>query len=360
MQLRFKLVPYIYSSTWETYQSGIGLLRPMYYEWSEFEEAYSFKNEYMFGPDIMVHPITAAGDSNGIATKQVWIPPGSWIEFYSGQLFTGPQIITRQFLLDEIPVYMRSGAIVPMRILDKTNVLGRAQETPDQLQFLVYVSGMTPGSTSKFTLYDDDGHTTLYETGSYYTTMLKLDVTSYTTFSFTINPPSGNGFAEMPTSRSYVISFLTVLPPSQVVVGTTIIPEDTTQPNAADKWSYDAAKRSLVVTLGTKRAINKVVKVDVTLTGATNLEYLTTDYSHKLHAAQLSKQKLDSMWGTYYPDDYPSLLRVAATGLNTTTTTAQAVLSQFNTLYENALNEVNLLSASDTKTYCLNILTMNM
>lgn len=353
MQLRSMLLPYIYSSAWKAYSTSVAIEHPVYYEWPEYAEAYTFQNEYLFGDNFIVNPITSAGDANQIATDEFWIPPGNWVEWYTGKLFVGPQTIIRQFLLSEVPVYARSGSIIPMKVLDKSDVIGRAPDTASQLRFLVFVAGTSPGEQTSFTLYDDDGLTSGYESGSYYTTLLNFQLSSWTTFSFTINPASGQGFSEMPTTRTYEITFMSILPASQVTVNGVAIPEGGTSTN---QWNYDGTIRAVVVTLDSGISIKQTTVITVTLSGPTNQAFLLNDYQRKVHIAQMAKQSLDSMWGTYYPDDYPSLLQVAGTGNNIDSSNAASLLSAIEELYSDAIVEVNALSASDARSYCLDLL----
>src|SRR5262249_52765567 len=113
--LRYALIPYIYTASRQAYDTGISLLRPMYYAYSETREAYDFKDQYMFGDDILVSPVTKpAADATQLAERTLWIPPGSWINLSTGERVQGPAVITRNFAYDELPVYLRGGAIIPM------------------------------------------------------------------------------------------------------------------------------------------------------------------------------------------------------------------------------------------------------
>eukprot|EP01106_Pelomyxa_sp_JSP_P014532 TRINITY_DN4679_c0_g1_i1.p1 TRINITY_DN4679_c0_g1~~TRINITY_DN4679_c0_g1_i1.p1 ORF type:complete len:213 (+),score=40.48 TRINITY_DN4679_c0_g1_i1:628-1266(+) len=192
-QLRYSLIPYIATAAWDFHNEGLALVRPLYYEWPESSEAYTMKNEYMFGNDMLVNPITAPSDSNNISTQVMWFPPGWWVEFYSGEFFQGPATVTRQFMLDEIPVYVRAGAVLPMRVFNGQDLIGKAQETPTQLKLVGYVSGMEPGDSYTSKYYDDDGITTAYEQGYYCLTRVSLAMSSWTSVTLTINAYEGLG-----------------------------------------------------------------------------------------------------------------------------------------------------------------------
>ena len=91
-------------------------LRPLYYDWPEDDAAYTSKDEYLFGDQMLVAPVTAPADKvTGLATEKVWLPKGEWIEWPTGKHFTGPIAVDRSFSIDQTPVYLRAGAIVPMQ-----------------------------------------------------------------------------------------------------------------------------------------------------------------------------------------------------------------------------------------------------
>ena len=109
---RYALAPYIYTMARKAYDEGISLCRPMYYEWPEASEAYAFRNQYLFGDDILVAPVTAPG-KEGYATVQVWLPEGKWYEWQTGTMLDGGRTVERTFALDEYPVYVRRAPSCP-------------------------------------------------------------------------------------------------------------------------------------------------------------------------------------------------------------------------------------------------------
>ncbi|MGA3009225.1 MAG: TIM-barrel domain-containing protein [Terracidiphilus sp.] len=115
-QLRYALEPYLYTEARRTYDTGVAFFRPLYYDWPEEAAAYDSKGEYLFGDNMLVAPITAPADKvSGLATEKVWLPAGNWIEWPTGKHFTGPAAIERNFSIEQTPVYLRAGAIVPMQ-----------------------------------------------------------------------------------------------------------------------------------------------------------------------------------------------------------------------------------------------------
>jgi len=97
------------------------MLRPMYYDYPKEKIAYDLKNQYMFGNDMIIAPVThplgqdAKGRDNLYTAQKVWLPEGKWIEWSSGSILTGGKIIKRPFCIEEIPVFVKAGAIIPMQ-----------------------------------------------------------------------------------------------------------------------------------------------------------------------------------------------------------------------------------------------------
>ncbi len=162
IKTRYELVPYIYTMARRTYDDALPLCRPMYYDYPEAEEAYTEKNEYMFGDNMLVNPVTEPM-KDGRAEKRVWLPSGNdWYEVSSGTLLRGGQTVSRGFHIDEMPVYVKAGAIIPLYADTLKNLNGRN----NAVTFAVFPSR---GGESKATLYEDEGNDKDYA-GHYATT----------------------------------------------------------------------------------------------------------------------------------------------------------------------------------------------
>jgi alpha-glucosidase len=115
-QLRYALQPYLYTEARRTYDTGVAFFRPLYYDWPEQAEAYSSKGEYVFGDQMLAAPVVTPEDKvSALAAESVWLPSGEWIEWPTGKHLTGPASVERSFSIDQTPVYLRAGAIVPMQ-----------------------------------------------------------------------------------------------------------------------------------------------------------------------------------------------------------------------------------------------------
>jgi alpha-glucosidase len=168
MRLRYAWIPYIYTEARRTYDTGVAFLRPLYYDWPEQTDAYKASNEYSFGERVIVAPVVHAVDTgSNLATENIWLPPGEWIEQATGEHLHGDARSDRRFFLEQIPVYMRPGTIVPM--LPPT----LHTHTGDLDPLIVRVAPMDDGQQSSYRLYEDSGATRAYMNGECSWTTLK-------------------------------------------------------------------------------------------------------------------------------------------------------------------------------------------
>lgn len=204
---RYEMAPYIYTMARKAYDEGLSLCRPMYYDYPEKQEAYDFRNEYMFGDNILVAPITAPA-KDGYAAIKVWLPEGEWYELHTGALLTGNQIIERYFSIDEYPIYVKAGSILPMYSEEVMN-LNRNDET---LVLTVFPGG---NGNSSFTFYEDNGNDKKYATEYALTKLNSLYNDSVQ--EIIIGKREGE-YAEMPANRNFKLKIISVLPPVDITM----------------------------------------------------------------------------------------------------------------------------------------------
>ncbi len=191
MQLRHALIPYIYSMAWRAHRTGMSLVTPMYYGNMDSAPAFKARNQYFFGSELLAAPIiTPARPENGLAEKRVWFPPGTWTHFFNGEQISGGVWHTIQAALEDIPVYAKAGAIVPLA----PKVGWGGVENPTELDLYVF-----PGADNTFELYEDDGETTDYQGGKYAITRFSLS-----NGRFTIHAAQGD-LSLVPAKRTYRI-----------------------------------------------------------------------------------------------------------------------------------------------------------
>ncbi len=127
LRLRHKLIPYLYSANYRTHSEGIPICMPMYYRYDR-EEAYNCKNQYIFGSQLLVCPVTTPADKRlNLAKTRVWLPEGRWTDFFTGRIYRGGQWVDMHRDLDSLPVLAGEGAIVPMYRNDRSNDLSLTQ-----------------------------------------------------------------------------------------------------------------------------------------------------------------------------------------------------------------------------------------
>lgn len=154
IRLRYRLMPYIYGEMRRAALTGVPLMRAMVYEFPRDPETRTMADQFMFGPSILVAPVTQAGKKERI----VYLPEGIWYDFHSGERISGGRSFIAKAPLDVIPLYVRAGAIIPMvecaphtGALDMKTVTVRAYA----------------GAEGSFEFYEDDGCTNAYERGEY-------------------------------------------------------------------------------------------------------------------------------------------------------------------------------------------------
>lgn len=149
LRLRYELVPYIYNANREACETGVSLIRPLYYGWPEVAAAYEAEQQYMFGNDLLVSPvISPAAEKTGLATKRTWLPEGSWWDTAWGHLVPGDRWIEHHYTLGETPVFARAGALLP-RLADARRLNPGSYP---ELRFRCL-----PGGCGSCLLYEDDG-----------------------------------------------------------------------------------------------------------------------------------------------------------------------------------------------------------
>ena len=227
IRLRYTLAPYIYNAARENYDSGIGICRPLYYEYPETDEAYTSKEEYLFGNDILATAITQPVDSlSGLAERKIWFPQGRWYDMATGAMYEGGTVRRLHYTLAENPWYVRAGAILPMNPEQISNL----QQACDTL-----VLTFVPGGDGELRHYEDDGTSQRYTT-EYATTLITKRQTG-NVIRAEIAARQGS-YAGAPQSRSYELRFPATFPPRRITINGEEIPY--ARFPKAGEWTYDA------------------------------------------------------------------------------------------------------------------------
>lgn len=237
-ELRYHLLPYIYTAARESYDTGLPLCRPLYYEWPEFDEAYAHDAGYLFGDAMLVAPVARPADpATGEAPVDVWLPPGRWRNGYTGRVYEGPTHARLTVPLDEIPVFVRDGYGLPA--MPKTL---RADEKPIE-RLIVHVFPQPKDKTSTTTVYEDDYISAAYLNGAF----SRQTITSKgddDDLDVTIFGAKGN-YDGMPTRRAYEIHVENAWPPEEVKVDDDEVPFE--RDPAKPGWHYEPDSLTIVI-----------------------------------------------------------------------------------------------------------------
>lgn len=243
IELRYAMVPYIYTQARIAYDTGISICRPLYYDWPDVNEAYKHGEEYMFGEDILAAPIVTRSDANGNSIKHIWLPEGKWYEVTSGEVLEGGRTHTRTFTQSDIPHYYREGAIIPH--FPKVSHL---KTRPDTL-----ILRFAPGTQGELNYYEDENDNDNYENGAYTFTRVTQEVTG-NEGTYTIYPTEGQ-FEGMPKERAYEIVLLAVNRPETVTVNG--LPYSESDYAEASTWIYNADTRTVRIQIPTTSCSEK-------------------------------------------------------------------------------------------------------
>lgn len=199
MKLRHKLIPYIYSMNRRTASEGKCLIEPMYYENPKDPRAYNCPNEYYFGSELIVCPITKpCNKKTGFAETKVYLPKGRYTDIFTKRIYRGNTEFSAFRDQSSIPVFAKEGAIVPMYEDSDTN----RTSNPENLEILI-----SRGNNS-FVLYEDDGESLEYKNGVYCETEFTIKK-DFKDVLFRINKPEGN-IDVIPAERNYILDFIDI------------------------------------------------------------------------------------------------------------------------------------------------------
>lgn len=197
LRLRHRLLPYLYTMNYRNFKGNKPLVSPMYYFHPKENQAYEVPNQYYFGENLIIAPITKERNPKlNVAKVKVWLPEGLYIDFFTGLIYSGGRQLMAYRNLSSIPVFAKAGAIVPM-----TDCIQAADVSSNPGELRIRVFGGADGS---FTLYEDDNTTCDYEKDVCVKTPMRLDWEGEQVFC--IGRPEGD-LSLLPDKRRYTIEF---------------------------------------------------------------------------------------------------------------------------------------------------------
>ncbi len=207
LRQRHAIIPYLYSMNYRTHKHALALCEPMYYPYPEKAEAYEVPNQFFFGSELMVAPITKKRNPNtNLAEVEVWLPQGRWTDIYTGAIYEGDKKVKMYRGLESIPVFAKEGAIIPLSSDDKNN----DWSNPKDMTIRIY------RGTNTFELYEDDGESNEFKNGNYAITKFRVRE-AVRDLSFEIKPAEGN-CATLPARRNYTLVFEDVVSAESISV----------------------------------------------------------------------------------------------------------------------------------------------
>ncbi|PYV96436.1 MAG: hypothetical protein DMG89_17655 [Acidobacteria bacterium] len=154
--LRYRLLPYIYSLAWMTTGQFYTPMRALVMDFRTDPRAAAVGDEFMFGPAILVNPVTEPG----VSTRRVYLPQAKWYDFWTGTSIEGPRTMEAAAPMDRLPLYVRAGSILPMG----PQIEWSTQKPADPIELRIY-----RGADGDYTLYEDENDNYNYEKGAHAT-----------------------------------------------------------------------------------------------------------------------------------------------------------------------------------------------
>lgn len=245
--LRYAMIPYIYTAARQTYETGVSICRPMYYDYPMEDAAFEFKDQYMFGDALLVAPVTTpVGEDNLLATKKTWLPEGTWIEWFTGKRLTGPAVVDRKFAIDEIPVYVKAGSILPMQ----PKMRNTREKPVDPLILMIF-----PGAAGSTRIYEDQGNSLGYQKDECAWTAVKTSFPEAGTLKVEISPPKGK-YPGMLSERGYEVRLPGWWPPTSVTCNGRAVQHR--KDDGSMGWSYDGDELMTIIRLPKFPLVQKV------------------------------------------------------------------------------------------------------
>jgi hypothetical protein len=248
LRLRESLIPYTYTLAAQANQTGLPMARPLYLDYPEQPAAYTNPTEYLYGPDMLVAPVTTPG---AVADTTVWFPPGRWVDYFTGATFTGPSTATLSEPLNRMPVFVRTGGIIP----EQSSSARASSGSPTSLTVKVYA-----GSSGSFSLYDDAGTGLGYTKGQDTETPITTSTDSSGDQQVTIGAARGH-YPGQASSVAYRVEMVDLSRPSKVTLdGSTLAerPSGGTRPG----WSYQASTDTVTIVTGPSPTAHALTMVE--------------------------------------------------------------------------------------------------
>jgi len=213
VQLRYRLLPYLYAAFLQAAETGAPVQRPLVFDFQYDPVVRSLDDQFLLGSDLLVAPVLAQGTTS----RQVYLPAGTWHDWHTGEVHEGPRWVVAPTPMERIPLYARGGAVVPMW---PTAPASTADHVPEVVELHLFVPG-SDGTWTSF-LQEDDGLTTAAARGARVRTTFTL--TRAGGLVSLRAEPVGDGYPEFARERFEVV--LHGAAPSRVLLDGRPVPGD--------------------------------------------------------------------------------------------------------------------------------------
>jgi alpha-glucosidase (family GH31 glycosyl hydrolase) len=203
LELRSRLLPYSYTLAWQAHRLGLPTMRPLVLNYPDDPAVWDLGTQYLWGDDILVAPVTRKGATHWT----VYLPAGTWYDYWTQDAYQGAGGVTIAAPLDRLPLFVRSGAIIPQGPVMQYD----GEQLLDEVTLLIY-----PDGVSSFVLYEDDGISSAYRGGDYAETRFICTVDS-AGVTFRINPVQGMP-SLIPGNRRYTLKLRATHAPRKVTI----------------------------------------------------------------------------------------------------------------------------------------------
>ena len=262
LQLRYRLIPYMYTYARLAHDTGVSLVRGTFLEYPEQEGSYTYRRQFMFGRELLAAPVSEPGYGKPVL-KDIYLPAGEkWVDFFTGKIYDGGQTIAYECPLERMPLFARAGSIVPMA----PDMEYSGQRSVDPLIVDVYA-----GKPASFRLYEDDGVSLDYRHAGYAWTPLTFATGMGNQPRIEIGPSEGQ-YNGQPKARRYTLRVHGLLKPQAVKLNGREIAEARAGEcgEGCGGWVWDDQARVTTIRLTEATPVNR--KTSISLEGAGTFE----------------------------------------------------------------------------------------
>lgn len=277
MQLRNRLIPYIYNEGYIYHKYGVPLIQPLYYKYPQIYDEPNYINQYFFGSKIMISPIVKKkNEEMNRVVQRIFIPNGVWYDYTTGKKYQGNKYYVGFYKDEDYPIFVKEGSIIPMSLDDSTNI-------PINMEIQVFPA--ENGLYGSYELYEDDG-ISLDNSQKYLITKMNLDKVQ-DGYKFTIQRKEG--FFNIP-NRNYLLRFRNMKRPDKIYLKYN---------NETKKIEYDVLGNDLIIKL---EDINPYNSLEINIIGI-NIEIETINVINEeiegilddLEINTILKEKIDAI-----------------------------------------------------------------